>query len=65
MSLRVAYRRDLGLIACGLFKIPSKAAVWFYRRCGENTILGSGGRASVMQQANASEVLLQPTDCLR
>jgi hypothetical protein len=28
MSLRVAYRRVLGLIAYGLFKIPSKSAVW-------------------------------------
>jgi hypothetical protein len=28
MSLRVAYRRILGLIAEGLFKIPPKSAVW-------------------------------------
>eukprot|EP00290_Baffinella_frigidus_P017744 CAMPEP_0180204228 /NCGR_PEP_ID=MMETSP0987-20121128/8304_1 /TAXON_ID=697907 /ORGANISM="non described non described, Strain CCMP2293" /LENGTH=255 /DNA_ID=CAMNT_0022159713 /DNA_START=505 /DNA_END=1273 /DNA_ORIENTATION=- len=31
MALRVAYRGVLGLIAQGLFKIPSKSAVW---RCG-------------------------------
>jgi hypothetical protein len=28
MTLRVAYRRVLGLIAYGLFKIPSKSGVW-------------------------------------
>ena len=28
MALRVAYRRVLGLIAQGLFKMPSKSAVW-------------------------------------
>ncbi|KAJ1478548.1 hypothetical protein T484DRAFT_1960875 [Baffinella frigidus] len=28
MSLRIAYRRVLGFIAEGLFKIPSKSAVW-------------------------------------
>jgi hypothetical protein len=28
MPLPVAYRRVLGLIGYGLFKIPSKSAVW-------------------------------------
>jgi hypothetical protein len=28
MSLRIAYRRVVGLIAYGLFKIPLKSAVW-------------------------------------
>ncbi|KAJ1470876.1 hypothetical protein T484DRAFT_3571549 [Baffinella frigidus] len=28
MSLRVAYRRDVGLTGEGLFEIPSKSAVW-------------------------------------
>jgi hypothetical protein len=29
MSLRIAYRRVLGLIAAGMFEIPSKSAVWY------------------------------------
>jgi hypothetical protein len=37
MPLRVAYRRDLDLIDQGLFKIPSKFAVWLALRGFSNS----------------------------